>query len=203
MKGAALSNKSAPLEDGRTNQDHGTPQWFIDALLEFRERIACDPCSNPWSLVPAELSYSLHRNENGLLSPWPSDGLTYINPPFGRIRPWMLKSNLQAGEYPEAEIVMVCPFTPQTKWFRLGWDGEASALACWPIRIAWDGAGDRPAFPTAIMYWGPHPGEFLLWARRHNCALFSRPSRLKRRAGVQAAKIDPRQLDLDLQAESA
>jgi hypothetical protein len=188
----ALSNKGKYVGE-RTNQDHCTPDWLIDAIEDFMP-IACDPCSNPWSLVNALLTYSKHRGEDGLASPWPEDKLTYINPPFGNIGPWVERSNMHAIEYPKATIIMVSPFTPETEWFEGAWNGEASGLTAWWKRVVWEGAGNSPPQATAGFYWGPDSGLFFEWARGMGCPIFGRVRRI--RVPKPRPLCDPRQLPL-------
>ena len=66
------------------NIDWTTPQWVVDALkLVFTDgRIALDPCSNPHSIVKAEVEYMLSKGNDGLKDSWNAPSV-YVNPPFG------------------------------------------------------------------------------------------------------------------------
>ena len=190
MKSTVFSNPGQELEPGRTNQDHCTPQWMWDAIQSWKT-VDCDPCSNEWSLVRPRLCYRVDQGQNGLCLPW-SDShemLTYINCPFGKIRPWVDASNKRYQYHPHTHILMVCPFSPQTMWFRAAWDLEfpgrtvpgVKICAAWPKRVQWDGAGMRPAFTTAVLYWGRHGNQFAGWARKQDMPIFTR--------GLDANKI--------------
>jgi len=173
MKAELLSNKR---NDGlRTNQDHCTPEFLWKAIIGFAP-IVLDPCSNMWSTVPAKQTYNIDYEEDGLELPWPAVGLIYLNPPFGNLRPWIDRCNRHSKEHPQSDMLMVCPFSPPTKWFRAAWEGQLECAAAWPQRVCWEGAGTRPAFYTGVLYWGPSIAKFIEWAEFNDCLVMLPPA---------------------------
>lgn len=138
----------------RTNQDHNTPEAFLDVLREMGA-IGLDPCSNPWSRVGAESYVAAHDGGDGLAVPWHLFGLTFVNPPYGRgqIVKWVHKAALEAVQ--GGEIVMLVPCSPETKWSKLA-DENCDARGVWAGRIPFIGAGGNGAkAPSSVFYWGP------------------------------------------------
>ena len=68
-----------------------TPPEFLAAVTEAFGPIELDPCWHPESNVVAARTISLP--ECGLSADWASNGLTYINPPFGDVASWIRKAN--------------------------------------------------------------------------------------------------------------
>lgn len=119
-------------EPVRGKNDLGTPAWFL-ALVCAMGTIILDPCSNPWSLVPALVHLSAHRGEDGLTADWYAivtayadelvGALTFSNPPYGLGddgRPllpfWAAKIVSEAAR--GLEIIVLVPLAPDTRWFR-------------------------------------------------------------------------------------
>lgn len=174
----------------RTNQDHCTPVYLIEAIKAAWGGIDLDPCSNPWSQVGALLEYSKHRGEDGLKSAWPLEGLIYLNPPFGELVPWVERCNDHFEDAPDVHQIMVCPFSPERGWWKTAWNANKAA-ACWPRRIAWEGSGSSPPFATTLFYWGPDKHRFWRWALAQGCEIFTLP---RVRAPKKGPYVDPRQL---------
>lgn len=88
---------NAPLdlpEIPRGNDDLGTPERYLELVYRV---LGCpvdlDPCSNPWSLVKANVSLSLHNGEDGLSAPWYLYGNTFfVNPPYSYPFPWSTRT---------------------------------------------------------------------------------------------------------------
>lgn len=75
---------SAPHVTQGKSIDWNTPPEILDPVREFFGGIDLDPCSNPSSLVDADMAYSL-PNHNGLKEPWHrfKNETAFINCPFG------------------------------------------------------------------------------------------------------------------------
>lgn len=152
----------------RTNQDHNTPPEWVAVVRELASvlsqhgmgpgyagcPIALDPCSNPWSRVGALVELSLHAGDNGLEASWAElsrGGLTYSNPVYENITPWVRKANDEAED--GAEVAMLVPGDDSTAWSRFA-KSTCDAYAD-PPRIAFVGAGGNGAKqPSRFYYWG-------------------------------------------------
>lgn len=114
-----------------------TPAWFL-ALVRQVGEIVLDPASAPDNPTGALRVFT--PAENGLIQPWPSVGLVYINPPYGphlsgQIDPWKLvtKKDKETGnEYVlgwgtgwaermaqhDGEGLYLVPCRRETDWWR-------------------------------------------------------------------------------------
>jgi hypothetical protein len=155
-----------PPERGR--QDHCTPVWLAELIAgAFYGRIDCDPCSNPWSKVDAVRrvwlpEYAGHFEGDvvfgdGLVEPWSTRGLTYVNPPYGNCMPWVERAREWSDEHSAAHVVFAVPVATSARWWKRAWC-EADAIVFWGRRIAWEGAGGLGAKQdTNLIYWGNSP----------------------------------------------
>lgn len=157
----------------RTNQDHNTPVWVVDYVQDFNT-IYLDPCSNPWSKIPASLNWELPYHD-GLTLPWYPRCLAYVNPPYNNLGPWVAKCNHEASRF--CEIILLVPADPSTRWGQLAL--RSADAVCWPKkRIAFEGAGGSGAKqPSALYYWGEMVKRF--------CRVFGRMGTVQ-----QLAKYD-------------
>jgi len=147
----------------QTSDDLCTPAVVLEALKPLGP-IALDPCSNPWSIVPA-----LHKLDgsspelDGLGVSWwelAGRGLVYVNPSYGRgfMVPWSEKvvREARAG----CEIVALVKGDHSTEW----WDhlrSGAAAIAYWHGRIGFlGGASGCGRFPSSLVYFGARPHLF-------------------------------------------
>lgn len=94
------TDEDAPSDaEFKANRDaYCTPAPIAEALPR---RLGTDPCSNPNSIVVAEVTYMLERGENGLLKPWIR--LTYVNGPFSHLLPFAEKLDREKTS-PESEL---------------------------------------------------------------------------------------------------
>jgi hypothetical protein len=136
------------------SDEHLTPRYILDAVIECLGGIDLDPCSNSRTCpnVPAGCHYT--RMDDGLSQPW--DGRVFLNPPFGRdVERWFVKL---AGEYcsgrTTAAIVVWKSATETRAWRVLT---GVSTRVCFPSRrIDFEGEGRRTGstFSPAIFYVG-------------------------------------------------
>lgn len=133
----ALQSLADGSRTGKREQRVYTPQCIVDLLLAlWPEGIACDPCSGPESLVPAQVRVEPPFNgcryatrirvddpstKRGyrydpigplVLKSWPRR--TYINPPFGDLVPWIR----QFLDDDTREALLLVPVRTHRKWWR-------------------------------------------------------------------------------------
>lgn len=126
-----------------------TPKWILDLLVPLG-RIGLDPCSNELSLVPAPTRWD--EIADGLSRPWRMHGLVFVNPPYGRALPrWIDKAIAEADL--GAEIVLLTPARPDTRWYDRVILGGAT-VGFLRGRVAFDGASAGAPFPSALLYLG-------------------------------------------------
>lgn len=158
MNAALLSSAS---------NDWCTPPCVLD-LVRKLGRIGLDPCSNPRSIVHAQVEFSPEKDQDGLQLPWAAsrspwgegmtDDIVYCNPPYGRaLADWADK--IKAESYWGAEILALVPARTDTAWFRTLFD-SAKALCFWGGRITFMGAPSLAPFPSMVTYHGPRRYEF-------------------------------------------
>lgn len=141
--------------------DWGTPELVLD-LVRRLGPIALDPCTSPDNPVHANLYYT--EEDNGLKATWPSLGLAYVNPPYGRELPkWVgrcvREGWLIAEGKSQLSIVLLTPNRPDTRWYDV-LEREASAYCEVRGRLKFKGAKDPAPFPSAFHYWGNNPHKF-------------------------------------------
>lgn len=151
--------------------DWCTPQKYVDAVKRvFGGRIALDPCSNEWSIVAADMEYSLPEHD-GLRESWDFPTI-YINPPYGAdkerrttIKHWLYKC-ADAHKHYGAEVLALVPVATNTRhWKEYVW-GRATAV-CFlydtRLRFLVEGKDEGKGAPMscAMIYWNKNIETFL------------------------------------------
>jgi hypothetical protein len=145
----------------RTNDDLGTPRWFVDILRQLGT-IDLDPCSNPWSTVGALIEISAHRGGNGLKRSW-AEFLTrgsrvFVNPPYSNPKPWCERI-VEAADA-DLEIVALLKLDPSTEWARMI-AARRDAKCDFDRRISFDGGKHSAGkMASTAAYFGPRPYLF-------------------------------------------
>ncbi len=101
-----------------------TPEWLAK-LIRF---IGVDPCSNPRSVIQAQIACQLERGDNGLHDPntpgsmrWKGqlvqackNDSVFINPPYahGEVEKWVV-------HYLHTRFIFLLRWDPSTRWFRI------------------------------------------------------------------------------------
>jgi len=147
-----------------SKSDHwNTPVSFLERVEEI-DAIGLDPCPNSHSYVNAFVEYSLANEEDGLALPWHSNGLVFVNPPYGRkLKSWTRKIAEEALR--GAEIVALTPARTDTRWFHDYIHPYANSMLFWKGRIKFiDGTTGKErhsaTFPSLVSYFGPRPTKF-------------------------------------------
>lgn len=93
-----------------------SPNEILDPVRDLNGGpIDFDPCSNPASIVGAEVELMIERGDDGLSVSWVDRGLGYQNPPFGRaLGVWMHKTCVEADA--GAETVTLTPSRTGSGW---------------------------------------------------------------------------------------
>jgi hypothetical protein len=183
---------------GRTihsqSQHWGTPGKYVDAVKQvFGGRIALDPCSNSYSLVKAEVEYSLpHRD--GLEAPWNFPTI-FVNPPYGidrdrgtSIKDWLHHCAAAHREH-GSEVIALVPVATNTGHWKSSVFGQAAAV-CFlydtRLRFLVNGRDEGKGAPMscAMIYWGKNYDLFFEVFSHHGAPLDLRPLREKRVSSV-------------------
>ena len=141
-----------------------TPQKYVDAIRAvFGGVIALDPCSNPWSIVHAEISYELPEKD-GLRESWDYPTI-YVNPPYGAdkkrkttIKNWLHRC-AEAHEHYDSEILALVPVATNTRhWKDYVWGRAAMVCFLYDTRLRFlvEGKDEGKGAPMscAMVYWG-------------------------------------------------
>lgn len=146
----------------RTNNDLCTPLWLVDLVMQV-DPIRLDPCSNPWSIVPADVRLDGSPGRDGMTADWSAlatGGLAYVNPPYGRghMRRWVTKIAIEAAK--GCQIVALVKSDHSTRW----WDvlmGAADARCELAERVRFvGGRHGSGTFPSTVFYAGHNPHRF-------------------------------------------
>jgi hypothetical protein len=160
--------------------DRCTPEHVLEVVRAFN-RIALDPCSNPWSTVRACRQLMLEGGDDGLAADWVgltealpyTPRLVWVQPPYGpgQIRRWLRKASLEVlvggGDM---EAIALVPNDASTAWCqeaRRGCDAYLDVAK----RIGFVGPDLRPGHegewldtgakqPSQLIYWGTRPWHF-------------------------------------------
>ncbi len=152
------------------SQNWCTPPKYVRAVRKvFGGTIALDPCSNPHSVVEAEVEYQL-PDRDGLRSSWDYPTI-YVNPPYGAdrqhgttIKDWLRKCARARDEY-GAEVLALVPVATNTKHWKDYVFGVADAIAfLYDTRLKFlengkDGGKGAP-MSCAMIYWSEHTERF-------------------------------------------
>jgi phage N-6-adenine-methyltransferase len=148
-----------PALNSSVKMDWQTPDSLLDLVRQVGP-IDLDPCTVMEN--PTRAKFFCTPENDGLSKPWTemARGLIYVNPPYGRELPeWVAKCVAEAEA--RAEIVLLTPARPDTRWFQTAASRTGTATVLfWKGRIKFRGAPASAPFPSAIFYWGPRPERF-------------------------------------------
>jgi hypothetical protein len=147
-----------------------TPPKYVRAVRQvFNNHVALDPCSNPHSLVRADVEYRLPDND-GLRCSWDHPTI-YVNPPYGAdrqrgttIKDWLRRCARARAEH-RSEVLALIPVATNTKHWKEYIFGVADAV-CFlydtRLRFLVDGKDEGKGAPMscAMVYWGSFLSRF-------------------------------------------
>ncbi len=153
-----------------TTQDWGTPPKYVNAIREFFGGVIhLDPCSNPHSIVRAQVEYMLPK-QDGLKASWDFPTI-YVNPPYGidqkhgtSIKHWLARCEYAHRVY-ESEVIALVPVATNTGHWKKYVFGKATAICfLYDTRLRFlvngqDGGKGAPMSCTLI-YWGKDVERF-------------------------------------------
>jgi hypothetical protein len=158
-----------PALNASVKMDWQTPESFLELVRKVGP-IALDPCTVPENPTGAsvwctgklrQMTNPPRTIDDGLDAPWAMwsvGGLVYVNPPYGRALPkWVDKCIAEAER--GAEIILLVPARPDTKWFRRLFQ-SATGVLFWSGRIRFRGATAGAPFPSLVAHWGPNHARF-------------------------------------------
>lgn len=131
-------NAPAPARSGpsinrhKSNQDHGTPPAFIDAVVARFGPLAFDLAANKSNTVAGPHCYfGPDRKEkamrDGLKPDWNAlDGNLWINPPFANIGPWAKKC--AEARHRHGWTLLLVPNSTGSNWYEQHVKGQAFEL---------------------------------------------------------------------------
>jgi hypothetical protein len=191
---------------GRKNVDAlsihwGTPHKYVDAVRQtFGGIIHLDPCSNKWSVVGAEVEWSLPDND-GLRGVW-AFPTVFVNPPYGsdsergtRIGDWLVKC-VEAFQDFDAQVIALVPVAVNTRhWKESVWPkaGAICFLYDTRVRVLENGldSGKGSPMACAAVYWGRHKDRFAQAFASHGAVVDLEGIRLPERQNVRQLRLLP------------
>lgn len=125
MKNITKSTTPAPEKDLAQ-----TPWWFIESLEDLMGgRFTLDACALEQT-KKARHYYNLEEGRDGLKEDWSE--LTWCNPPFSDILPWLQKAFQEARLGNTSCVIM--PDNPETKYCQYAWN-HADTIIRMPFRL--------------------------------------------------------------------
>lgn len=153
-----------------TSQAWCTPPKYVRAVREvFGGTIALDPCSNPHSVVKAEIEYHL-PDRDGLHTSWDYPTI-YVNPPYGAdrrrgttIKDWMRRC-ARAHQEHASEVLALVPVATNTRhWKNYVWGVADAVCFLYDTRLRFlvngEDQGKGAPMSCAMVYWGSHVSHF-------------------------------------------
>ena len=135
--------------------DWQTPDNVLDLVRQVGP-IALDPCTTDDNPTKALAYYT--PATDGLSQSWTdSNGIVYVNPPYGRALPlWLDKCWHEADA--GAEVLALVPARTDTTWWQSNVLG--ASICFWRGRLRFKGAPHPAPFPSALLYWGYRDSQF-------------------------------------------
>lgn len=188
------------------NKDWGTPKKYVDAVREcFGGTIHLDPCSNRFSIVNAQVEYSLPKKD-GLRESW-NFPTVYVNPPYGidrehgrTIKDWLRKCEESHRLY-GSDVLALIPVATNTGHWKKYVYGKATAICfLYDTRLRFlvcgEDAGKGAPMSCAMIYWGQNFDRFSQVFMRFGAVV-----NIENLKGIQigqASENNNGQLDFDL-----
>ncbi len=132
---------------GHSKQTYGTPKEFIQAIEKRFGPIVCDLAAAKEN-TKAPHFYSI--KDNSLAQPWAehySEGVLYLNPPFGGIEGWAKKC-AEESQKRHGLILFLTPSSIGTTYFAEYIHQKAMVLSLSP-RLVFE--GETSSFPKDLM----------------------------------------------------
>jgi hypothetical protein len=152
------------------SQSWGTPHKYVKAVKEvFGGQIDLDPCSNEYSVVEAELEYTLPQHD-GLKESWNYKRI-YVNPPYGidkergtTIKHWLAKCAYANEEY-NSEVLALIPIAANTShWKKYIFTKAIAICFLYDTRLRFlengQDVGKGAPMACAMVYWGNNYQQF-------------------------------------------
>lgn len=154
--------KPPKQKPGNSKQDYETPDDLIAAItkrygpLEIDLAAREDNKKAPLCITP---------EQDSLVTPWPTDMLAFLNPPFENIKVWAQKCAES-----NAKVIMLTPASVGSEWFAKFVFGRANVIILRP-RFAFAGMPPNPKtgkvdpYPKDCMLtvWNIEKPGFELW----------------------------------------
>lgn len=133
--------------------DWETPNNFFAGMEKLFGKFQLDVCahSNNHKTIAFYGKSSNGTFIDGLNTPWPSDVLCWMNPPYGRgiTGKWVAKAAEEA-RHNSVKTVCLLPARTDTKWFKICFQ-EASEIYFVQGRLKFKGAKDSAPFPSMVV----------------------------------------------------
>ena len=152
------------------SQSWCTPNKYVNAIRKFwGGSISLDPCSNEYSIVRADVEYSLPEHD-GLKEKWNYPTI-FVNPPYGAdrergttIKDWLAKCAMAHLDY-GSDVIALIPVATNTSHWKKCIFGMADAI-CFlydtRLRFLENGLDTGKGAPMAccLVYWGNNLSGF-------------------------------------------
>ena len=139
------------------SDEHGTPKYFLEAVVECMGAIDLDPASNSKDNPNVPATNHLTIEDNALKHDWA--GRVFLNPPFSEVSKFLKKlmAEIESGRVTEA--IVLTKSDTRTNWYKqLRENAQALCLADGYHRF---GDADNPAtFGVLLTYFGDNPARF-------------------------------------------
>lgn len=143
----------------RSRQDYGTPRDLLDVVERGFGAIGFDLAASDENAV-APSYYTEADDALGVSTPWPSDRLCWLNPPFARIAPWAARCAIEA--HAGKRILLLVPASIGSAWFASYVHKRSLVLALRP-RLTFDGCSTPYPKDCILAVYGFGETGFDVW----------------------------------------
>ncbi len=131
-----------------------TPWWLVqEAELLVGRNVRLDACAEAASAKALRwYGPGSELGEDGLSGEWDTS-LTWCNPPYADIGPWVAKALAHTGRNPEAKVLLLVPPRTDQEWWHYLMESGARMMSIRP-RVCFeepDGVkASSPSFPVVL-----------------------------------------------------
>lgn len=187
---------------GKSKQTYRTPKGFLSAVMKRLEitKFAIDLAASKSNAVTRRF-YS--KQQNALVRSWVFSGWNWLNPPFGKLKPWAAKAFKESKR--GAHTAMLVPAAIGSNWWRDFVHGKARVLLL-NGRITFVGQTTPYPKDCVLLLFGPNeiPGyEVWTWPNEMRRKEPTGPTDLESVAFNRELHIEPASCTIELRVDEA
>jgi phage N-6-adenine-methyltransferase len=139
------------------SDEHYTPKYFLEAVVECMGGIDLDPASNSHDNPNVPAARHLTIEDDALKHDW--TGRVFLNPPFSEVSKFLKKLVVEIESGRVVEAIVLTKSDTRTNWYKqLRLNAQAICFAEGYHRFG--NASNSATFGVLLSYFGNNPGRF-------------------------------------------